>query len=195
MWVIISECTGLSLILKLFGMVIKLTKMVWKYKEWKRRVVQCHDSTFWFNSCKDSNNALNHDKMWAGLLWYSFKFGISSLIRLHNFFFFCKIHIQTPSLLTNQFRCYLYGNTGAFGFLYSQVFFLLGLELLKVSAYSLYSWYPACQLSTELALGNYWSNKWVCLFSYRLSPAFEDYLFQNIRVIGLGRVVHFPIKT
>lgn len=33
------------------------------------------------------------------------------------------------------------------------------------------------------------------MFSYRLSPAFEDYLFQNIGVIGIGLIVHFPINN
>ena len=68
-------------------MVKKLLKMVWKYdsktekEQWLNVMI-----AFDFYSCKDNNNnALNHDKMWVSILEDLFKFGISSLVKLHSF--------------------------------------------------------------------------------------------------------------
>lgn len=83
----ILDCHCLSLILRLFKVVKKLLKMVWKCnskteKEQCLHVMVVSD----FYSYKDNNNnALNQDKMWASLLEDSFKFGISSLVKLHTF--------------------------------------------------------------------------------------------------------------
>lgn len=145
---------------------------IW-FKEWERGQLNV-TITFEFYSHEDNNNnALNHDKMWASFLEALFKFGISSLVRLHNFEKFIFRHPV----------CLLFSSDVIYMIIWKLwVFYILCYIRLtwpwapEVSNYSLY---PVFQLSTELTLRKYWLNKWLheCLFSYRLSPTSEDYLF------------------
>lgn len=107
---------------------------------------------FDFYSYKDNNNnALTHDKMWASLLEDSFKFGISSLVRLHVLY---KIHIPHSLciLIRSDVICMIMCGLWAFYFL--SYIHLTWSKFLKFSDSSLYFQFPACQLSIKVTLRN-----------------------------------------